>query len=341
MQRPTRYGDEVVTLDRVAREAGVSPSTVSRILNGTARVSEAKRDAVEQAIRRLNYQPNAVARGLASGRTLSIGVLAPDIASPLYADALRAIEQSLADQGYWPLFVSRQGDDRHEYAQLCQLASRQVDGVILLAGQVEDERLRDYALRTPICLIGRQLQAPNVQSVVADISAGASMAVQHLLDLGHRRIAYIGPAGDSPEAQACLHGYQQTLRQAGLEFDRRLVLGAEGQGAGGMLAMQRLLDSRLDFSAVFAGDDQLALGAQLALRRRNLRIPDEMSLVGFGDLPVAPYTTPPLTTVRLPGHELGSLAAKAIVRLIDGETPRLEVPPLQLVIRESTRRLRR
>lgn len=330
-----------VTLELIAREAGVSPSTVSRILNGTAKVSDDKRKVVEETIARFNFQPNLMARSLALGQTCTIGVLTQFIESPFYGEALRGIEDALAATPYSPLFVSGHWNLKTEEARMRLLQARRVDGVIILTGRLSDQQLLSYAQRLPIVVTGRRLGAPKLISFDFDDFQGARDATRHLIELGHTRIAFISGPQDHPDAIERLRGYRQAHIDAGLTLVPALVVPADFLEAGGMLAINQLLESRENFTAVFAANDQMAYGARLALYRRNMRVPDEISLVGYDDLPNSTYSMPPLTTVRQPVYELGKLAAQAMLKLIAGEAPDIAAPPLELVIRESTRRVRR
>ncbi|MFL6659980.1 MAG: LacI family DNA-binding transcriptional regulator [Massilia sp.] len=333
--------EEHVTLDLIAREAGVSPSTVSRILNGTAKVSDDKRQAVEDTITRFNFQPNLMARSLAMGQTYTIGVLTQFIESPFYGEALRGIEDALTGTPYSPLFVSGHWNLKKEEARMRLLQARRVDGVIILTGRLSDQQLLKYAQRLPIVVTGRNLSAPKLASVSVDDFSGAREATHHLLELGHTRIAFISGPDDHPDAIERLRGYQTALQEAGAEMVPELIMRADFMESGGMLAMNQLLESRQNFTAVFAANDQMAYGARLALYRRNIRVPEDISLVGFDDLPNSTYSMPPLTTVRQPVYDIGRMAARAMLTLIDGEAADIAAPPLELVVRESTRRVRR
>jgi LacI family transcriptional regulator len=328
-----------VTLEEIARAAGVSPSTVSRILNGTARVSDAKQQAVEKAIAEFQYQPNVLARSLASGRTNTIGVLTQAIASPFYGEWLRGIEDTLLDPGLTPLFVSSHWSQAEEAARLEQLLARRVDGVIILHGQISEEQLVRYAARAPLVVLGRAL-APHASLTCLPIDnvTGARDATEHLIELGHRSIAFVAGPPDHADSAERLVGYRAALEQAGIAFDPALVFEADYTEAGGFRAMQHLFDSAPHLTAVFCSNDQMAYGARLALFRRGLRVPEDISLVGFDDLPTSVYMTPPLTTVRQPTYEIGCLAARAIVKLIRGESVTMDPVPLTLEVRETTQR---
>jgi LacI family transcriptional regulator len=326
-----------VTLEVVAAHAGVSPSTVSRILNGTAEVSDDKRSAVHEAIARLGFVPNPVARGLAGGRTLSVGVLTQAIDSPFYGAALRGIEIALSDAGYSPLFMSGHWNADEEARCIDVLRARRVDGLIVLTGRLASAALRSVARSLPVVVTGRGLKAPNLVSLDFDHRQGAMLATQHLLELGHQRIAFIGGVAEHPDAVEREQGWRLALEAAGLKADPALIVAGAFTEYSGMLAAEKLLAGRARFSAIFAANDQMALGAALALYRRGLRVPDDVSLVGFDDVAGSMYAVPPLTTVHNPIQEIGELAARAMLALLAGEKPQVEVPGPMLVVRESTR----
>jgi len=329
-----------VTLDMVSAAAGVSPSTVSRILNGTAVVSDDKRKAVDRAIADLGFVPNPVARGLAGGRTLSIGVVTQAIDSPFYGGALRGIEDRLSVAGYSPLFVSGQWSATHEARCIDTLRSRRVDGIIVLTGRLSDSALAATAQELPVVVTGRTLKAPGLYALDFDNFEGARLATHHLLSLGHRRIAFVSGDLKHPDGKERLRGYRSALEAAGLKYEPGLVMPGNFTEASGLAAVERLIDSRESFSAIFAANDQMAFGAGLGLHRRRMRVPEDVSLVGFDDLAAAVYAIPPLTSVHHPVQELGQLAAAAMLQLLTGETPTVEMPVPRLVVRESSREYR-
>ncbi len=329
-----------VTLEMVAAAAGVSPSTVSRILNGTAVVSDDKRTAVDDAIARLGFVPNPVARGLAGGRTLSVGVVTQAIDSPFYGGSMRGIEDELTRAGYSPLFVSGHWSAANEARCIDTLRSRRVDGIIVLTGRLSDAALAAHARQQPVVVTGRSLKAPGLYALNFDNFEGGRLATHHLLSLGHRRIGFISGDPRHPDSKERLRGYRSALEAAGLPFDPALVVPGQYTEDSGRQAVERLLDSGEAFTALFAANDQMAFGAGLALHRRRLRVPDDVSLVGFDDLASAQFFIPPLSTVHHPLYELGQLAATSMLQLLAGEEPTGQLPAPRFIARESSRELR-
>jgi LacI family transcriptional regulator len=338
-KRPNENGAQPVTLDMVAQAAGVSASTVSRILNGTAVVSELKTRAVDEAIRKFGFVPNPVARGLAGGRTLSIGVITQSIDSPFYGVALRGIEDELSRAGYSSLFVSGHWDAEQEARCIEMLRGRRVDGIIVLTGRLSDATLKKCAKFLPVVVTGRALKAAHLASLNFDNFEGGRLATEYLISLGHKRIAFI--TGDSRHQDAIerMNGYRAALDAAGIAFIPALVAQGLFHEESGLDAVEHLLNQKQQFSAIFAANDQMAFGACLGLYRRGLRVPEDISVVGFDDLLTCRYTLPPLTTVHYPALEFGQLAAQAVLELIQGRIPKLEIPGPRMVIRESTGRV--
>ena len=324
------------TLRMVAREAGVSASTVSRIINGTVNVSDERKQAVEAAIAKFDFRPNAAARGLALGKTLTIGVVAQAIDSPFYGEGLRGIEACLRQRGYAPLFMSGNWHEEDEDRCMRELIARGVDGIIVFAGRLSDTKLKRYAKEVTVVVTGRQLRSKGLFSLQIDDRQGAMLAVRHLLELGHRRIAFITGSEDHPDAIERLGGYKKALEEAGVSFDPRLVAVGDWHEEGGLRATLELLDARTNFTALFCVNDQTAFGALLGLYKKGLSVPGDVSVVGFDDLPSSLYRVPPLTSVQQSIGILGEQSAQAMLDLLAGNRPRLSPPPVELVVREST-----
>lgn len=326
-----------VTLEMVAREAGVSPSTVSRILNGTARVRESKVRAVEAAIAKLKFMPNPVARSLAGGKSMSVGVVTQAIDSPFYGVTLAGIEKGLLRVGYSPLFVSGHWRESDERRCVDHLLGRRVEGIILLTSRLPDEELVNLARTVPLVVTGRPVASDRIYCLDVDSTMGARVATDYLVGQGHRRIAFVSGPPDHPDALQRLDGYKAALAAARIPFTNKLVVAGDYLETGGFAAANALLDARVEFSAVFAANDQTAFGVMLALHRRGLRVPQDVSVVGFDDLPASAFMVPPLTTVHRHTAEIGERAAEAIVDLIGRRVPNARIPAPTLAVRESTR----
>lgn len=333
--RPTEHAP-AVTLDMVAREAGVSSSTVSRILNGTARVRESKARAVQAAIAKLRFQPNPVAQSLARGKSMSVGVVTQSLESPFYGEALAAIETGLLRSNYSPLFMSGHWREADERRCIEHLLSRRVDGIILLTSCLPDRELIDLSRQAPLILTGRRVDGERVVSLDYDNTQSARLATEYLLGQGHRRIAFIAGPDDHPDAQQRYAGYRAALAGRKIPFVAKLVAVGDYYEGGGYAAMNRLLDSGEKFTAVFAANDQSAYGAMLALHRRGLNVPRDVSMIGFDDLPASSFMIPPLTTVHRSIDEVGEGAAEAMIDLIEGRDPVVRLSSATLAIREST-----
>lgn len=324
-----------VKLSAVAKEAGVSPSTVSRILNGTARVNPAKVKKVREVIERLGFRPDHAARALAGGKTNTVGVVTQFIDSPFYGEVLRGIEIELRTQKYVPLFVSGHWDEDEERACIDLLSDRKVDGIIALSSCLSDAKLSALSEKIPLVVTGRRLEGPALASLDYDNIGGAKSAVQHLLELGHKRIAFISGPTNHSDARERLGGYMAALGSSA-HRDPRLIIDADYQEEGGHQATLQLLDSGVEFTAILAANDQMAIGARLALHERGIRVPGDVSVVGFDDLYFSRYTIPPLTTVHHSAQGLGRLSSLALLRLIAGEAVGHQLLPTQFIARMST-----
>lgn len=331
------------TLEDIARMAGVSPSTVSRVLNGSKRVAEDKRALVLAAVERHQYRPNLVARGLVRGRSLTIGVVIQDISSPFFARMVSGIEQGLDHSAYRPMFASTRWrtENREDEARSLQLLlERRVDGVIVLASSIPDDELRAVAAQVPLIVVARNVPGLETQCLSVDNQGGAYRATRYLLGLGHRRIAHLSGTPGHPDASDRLAGYARALSEAGLSFDEQLVVESRFTEESGLLAVEQLLMRGTHFTALFAANDQIAYGAMLGLFNHGYHIPTDVSLVGFDDQFLSAYTLPPLTTVRQPSLEMGQAAALSMLRLLNHEAPALPHFPADLIIRKSALHIR-
>jgi DNA-binding LacI/PurR family transcriptional regulator len=332
----------------VARAAGVSRTTVSFVLNNTPdmRISEETRQRVLAAARKLNYHRDAAGRRLATGKTHVLGLVISQSPDRVAADAflpqvMHGLQQAAHQRGYHILFHAQEpGQDHLIYTDLVR--ERHVDGIVLSGPRTDDaELVKLHREGVPIVLLG-QLPETSIPFVDVDNVGGARMAVKHLLDLGHTRIGIITNAPVTYTASRDrLAGYKSALKAHGIKFDKALVCMGDFTEASGEAAMRRIFETSPRPTAVFVASDVVALGALRTIKARKLHVPNDISLVGFDDVPLASYVEPPLTTIRLPAYELGWDAGERLIHLIDGEelpTPGILLET-KLVVRGSTRQI--
>lgn len=330
----------MMNLEQIAKLSGVSRSTVSRVINNDPNVSELTRERVLQIVKRVNYTPNAAARGLAAGRTHVLGLVIPMGVAALFTDPyfpilIQGVSSACNAREYSVmLWLAEPEYERRQIRQI--MYSGLVDGVIVSSMLLNDslvQALIDGDL--PFMLIGRHPTAMQVHYVDSDNIGGAREAVTHLLRLGCTRVGTItGPQNMIAGADR-LAGYQAALRDRAVMFDQEFVAEGDFTEAGGYRAMQQLLSHRPN--AVFAASDMMAIGAMRALREAGLRVPEDVAIIGFDDLPQAARVEPSLTTVRQPTYRLGTTAVDSLLDLIDhpDSSPRRIVLPTELVVRMS------
>lgn len=331
-----------ITLRDVAAAAGVHPATASRALNPATRplVNEETAKRVLEAAEQLGYRPNPIARGLKTNRSYTVGVVVPDLRNPLFPPIARGIEERLEPSGYTSVLANTDNDHEREKLSFEALRARQVDGFITGTARREHPLLRELAATgLPIVQVNRRVDEDDLPSVVADDHAGIRMAIDHLVALGHRDIAHV--AG-SLEVSTGLHRYEgflQAMDERGLDAHRdRVPTALNYSEEEGRRLTEALLADGLQFTALIAGNDLMALGCIDALRAAGLRVPEDVSVVGFNDMDWSDRFDPPLTTVRVPHHELGVQAAALLLdRLAEPEeTPKHLVLPVEMVVRGSS-----
>lgn len=329
-----------VTIREVARQAQVSTATVSRVLNGSGPVAEATRQRVRQAVIDLAYEPNAVARSLVSSSTHTIGILLPDISNPFFPELVKGVQLLADDRRYTLLLLNTEASAIREASALSTLRGKRVDGVVMVGLTTRPEQIKEVlGTEIPVVVLDRAMRPGSFTVVRLDHARGAAMAMTHLVDLGHRRIAHIaGPRGLELSRQRSA-AYRSALRRVGQPADPRLLLRGDFSELGGSVAVEQLLDAGVDFTAVFAANDLSAIGAIRALRTHGLRVPDDVSVIGFDDIQLAGYVTPALTTIRQPTYAMGRRAAELLIDAVQGTgslTPRTVLFEPELVVREST-----
>ncbi|CAM5448582.1 LacI family transcriptional regulator [Streptomyces avidinii] len=341
MSGQTRSGGRP-TLEEVAVRAGVGRGTVSRVINGSSKVSGHTRAAVEAAVAELGYVPNRAARALAANRNDAIALVVPEpearfFAEPYFAGIVRGVGAALAETDV-QLVLTLAGNERERRRLAQYLSGHRVDGVLLVSVHAEDplpELLAELGI--PTVLSGRRSAAETLPWVDSDNLAGGAGAVRHLLDRGRRAIATITGPPDVYGARCRLDGYRRALAAAGHPVDELLIADGDFTEEGGRRAMRELLERRPGLDAVFAASDVMAAGARRELRAAGRRIPEDVALVGFDDSVIARHMDPPLTSVRQPVEEMGRTMARLLLARIAGEERDAAVVlPTELVVRESS-----
>ncbi|QNE77157.1 LacI family DNA-binding transcriptional regulator [Streptomyces finlayi] len=331
------------TLEEVAAKAGVGRGTVSRVINGSPRVSDSTRATVEAAVNELGYVPNRAARALAGNRTDAIALVVPEpetrfFAEPYFSDIVRGVGAALADTEM-QLLLTLAGNDRERRRLAQYLTAHRVDGVLLVSVHADDP-LPDLLeqLGMPCVISGRRHAAEPLASVDSDNFEGGRSAVNHLISRGRRSIATITGRLDVYGAQRRLDGYREAVAAAGMAPDERLIAPADFTEEGGARAMRELLARCPEVDAVFIASDVMAAGARQVLREAGRRVPDDIAMIGFDDSAVARHMDPPLTSVRQPTEEMGRTMTRVLLQEIAGRSddrPRI-VLPTELVVRDSS-----
>jgi LacI family transcriptional regulator len=332
------------TIGDVARRAGVSTATVSRVLSGLGRARPETRDRVAMAARELDYRPSGIARSLKLRTTRTIGLIVTDIENPYFPELVRAIEDAARAEGYAVLLCNASNDPEREAGYLDLLVERRVDGIVIAASALGAHH-REWLAQAPlpVVLVNTVARGIAMPAVTSDNRAGGRQAIDHLLGLGHRRIGHLtAPRNlDAPERLA---GARAAMAAARSTRESLVVVAGDPGVAGGEEAMGDLLDRAADVTAVFAYNDLMAIGAMRAIRARGRRVPQDISVVGFDDVALAAYVDPPLTTIVQSTAEMGRWAFDRLGRLLSRPSPpgnarvdRAVVRlPVRLEIREST-----
>jgi LacI family transcriptional regulator len=330
MMRPTIY--------TVAEKAGVSIATVSRVLNGTARVSDQTRAKVRRAMDELGYRPNASARGLAANTTGTIALVFPKLSGPFFSEMIRGAELEASASEYHLLIYGAAGETLGTNNQTLGMLTTKVDGLILASPGVSRCYIQDLQRQDlPVVALGEDPANTQLATIQPDNVGGAQKAVTHLIEHGYRRIAMIRGPGTRSHAGDRERGYRLALQNHDLAYHPELAPVGDFDESSGYAAMKELLERNPVPDAVFAASDQMAIGALAAIHERGLRVPDDIALVGFDDIETARYTTPPLTTVHQDMLGQGQLAVRRLLAMINGvETDvQAQILPTTLIIRRS------
>jgi len=337
-------GERKLNIGEIARRAHVSTATVSRTLNQSGAVRPETARKVWRAAAALNYYPNSHARALVSGRSRLLGLIVSDITNPFFPELVHSFEALATAHRYDVILTST--DYQTAYMTNCvrRMLERKVDGVAIMTSEMDMELIKELARRgVPLVFMDVGRVGPRMSHVLIDYANGIRQAVDHVIDLGHTRVGFITGPLDLHSARTRRQAFLDGLRARGIKPDPKLVREGTHTADGGQQAMAALLKQTKRPSAVVCSNDWTAIGALHAIDAARLRVPDDISVVGFDDIPLASYTSPPLTSVRMSAGDVGSTAFDALFRLIGGERLEGDVyqVPTQLVVRQSTARPRR
>lgn len=328
-----------VTIKDVARESGVSIATVSRVVNGTGYVSESTRKKVEAAVARLGYSPNHFARSLSSGSTRTVGAVFPDISNPFFPAVARGLDDVLTSNGYLLVICNTDNDERQEEALVSALLEKRVDGIVFVTGGRDPgELLRGVSAEVPIAVIDREVKGVECDVVTCDSYKGAYELTRHLIDSGHRKIAFISGPPHLSTSQKRLAAFQAAMEEAGLDGRGPVYCGDFSYEAGYSIARD-ILSAPQGVTAVFAANDLMAIGAMRRFLDAGVMVPAQMAVAGFDDIQMASVVRPSLTTVAQPAYRMGAAAAEVLIERLKGGTCQpfqLKVLEPTLVVRDST-----
>ncbi|MGE3246276.1 MAG: LacI family DNA-binding transcriptional regulator [Beijerinckiaceae bacterium] len=342
---PVRKGSvRRATLKDVAQAVGVHVSTVSRALNPSTRhlITDEIADRIVEASKQLNYRPNPAAYSLRTNRTHTIGVVVPDITNSIFPPMIRGVEDVLSPHGYAVLVVNTDLNRKREAAAIAALSARGVDGLIVASAEREDATLSALASQgTPVVTVNRRTDDASVSSIINDETEGVRLMLEHLVALGHRRIATIAGNQRVSTGQRRYDAFLRNTVEMGLQIGPEQVAFVQAfNEAEGERAMEQLLSGNGGFTAVLCANDRLAIGAISALRRRGLSCPADMSVTGINDMAMVDCIEPPLTTIRIQHYKIGQAAADVLLKRMNAHAedarPRHLILPVELIKRAST-----
>lgn len=327
------------TIEDVARHAGVSTATVSRVVNQTGPVTQETAQRVRDAIGTLEYRVHAAARGLASRRTYALGLIVPDISGEFFQPMLRGIEGCTRDHGLDLLIHCTHRQNQHTSPARYPLNEHNADGLVIFTDSLEEsELIRLHRTGFPLVLLHRSAPPETtIPSITVENRAGARLMTDYLIEeRGYRQIAFLAGPADQEDAVERLQGYQESLQAHNIAIDQRCIVAGGFSEKQGAEAARELLRSEIPIDAIFAADDGSAIGALTALREARIRVPEDIALVGFDDIPTARHLSPPLTTIRAPIEAAARMAVEQVICLMNGQDAQHSIClPTELVIRQS------
>lgn len=326
----------MVTIKDVAKTAGVAVSTASYALNGSDKVSEQTREKILEVAKQLNYTPNGAARNLKTKKTELIGLFVHDINGTFYDKLIKGIQDVVNLKEYELIVFCDSG--RKPGTSYNFLSERRVDGAIVISPNITDEQVLELANRElPLVVLDRNLSGKNLCCVIVDNKKGTNEAVNHLIELGNKKIGFISGPEDSYDNKERLKGYIDTLKNNSIEINDKYILKGKFTEESGYEIMKKYIADNKDIpTAFFSSNDEMAIGAIKALQENNIRVPEDVAIVGFDDIVISSYIQPKLTTVRRPMYELGSFAAHMLLTMLSGKSMNSSmVLSTELVVRES------
>lgn len=330
----------MATLNDVAEAAGVSSTLVSRYLNHRIELPAATRQRIDEAVARLDYRPNLLAKRLSTGKTEAISLVTPEIANPFFAELAAAIEAEAERHGYAVYISSTHGDPAREADAIRRLGDQHVDGLIMMTNRPDDGTLAALLSRhNNVVLVDEDVPGTSLPRIFVENENGGYLATMHLIDAGHRDIALVGGPPGLLSVRERRAGFERAMRERDLPLPPERTLLGDYSRQFGHAALMRLLDQGARPTAILACSDYIAVGVLQAARQRGLAVPADMSLVGFDDMPFAELVDPPLTTIRQPIAEMGRLAFERLLALLgNNEAVPLTRLPVELVVRRSVAR---
>lgn len=296
----------------VAAAAGVSPATVSRVLNNHPIVKEATKDKVMQAIKKLNYHPNAAAKNLRSQKTMTVGVIVPDINVAYFSEIIKGIENVAFEHGYKVIICDAENREEKDYLSL--LLNRTIDAMIIVTPFISNEEIIELAESGyHIGLIGRSIEHQNIPCAITDNVSFSMGIIDHLVANGHRNIAYLSGYDFATDNYERLEGYLKGLNKHGIPLNQELIQNGDFNEEGGYRALRKLVHKKIPFTAIFAANDEMALGVYRACEELGLKIPEDVAVIGVDNIRLAAYLTPTLSTIDQPKYTMGELIMEKVL----------------------------
>ncbi|MEN2984374.1 MAG: LacI family DNA-binding transcriptional regulator [Dictyoglomaceae bacterium] len=309
-----------LTINDIAKIAGVSKGTVSYVLNNKPGVSAEVREKILRIIEEHGYKPNKLAQALAGKKTNFIALVIPDISDVFYAKIIKGVEKTLSKNGYFLNLYSTHANPEKEHQVFEFLNTGFVDGIIIMAYHIEENFIKKIIdAKIPVVFIDYPYDNNKIYSVIVDNEEGGFKATEYLINLGHRKIVFIHGSKDAWDSDLRFKGYLKALEKYNIPFNENLVSRGDFTKEGGYRAVKEILDSGEKFTAIFSANDHMALGAMKALKEKGLRIPEDISIIGFDNIEASALSNPPLTTIMQPIYQLGEMSAKILLRLLSGE----------------------